>query len=1148
MRLLFLSVIFLLGESRVCSQELPTPICKQYDTGKFCQAAGQPEGLVLWQLHSDPKSNQQKSAENMGRSRFWQRVEERRTAIGSEKFGSDHLFPFEKTIAVLIGIEKYSLPAKREYRPPLPGVGASLDILRDYLISDGGVDLLYEIRDDQEFPNPLAVPGSLMNFLSNLTRYSNMLGVRDRLIIYFGGHGYSRGPRDTYLLLRGSPETNFDHNHAVPTNFFVNLTREAKPNQMVILLDACEVGHEFPSNAQGKPTEEGNAGLLLDHLEGNNRFLLTAGTDTQLTYETRSRENPNQKVTVFAEAFVDAIRSSPTFFAPILPLFDRLGTAVKENPYLENNERPIPKMGVWSGKSTFAFLNPKGELPIAVSHPNPTDRNRDLGRAIAIARTARQEGRSLQSALLLARESLQIARNEVADAAARSAMRRAPIVVVREGRVSASRRLAFDKTSTLLWELSTDGALGLSRIEGNKLQPVQTITNVADFALVGTDKRKAVVVRRDGRISSVSESGENLSDKRSSGLMEPTRMYASPDSKLVAIIGGERNQDVQIVDAALNHQLAFSVQGSIVDVAWSFDGSKLATLSTEHSTPILVWELKAGKHPIELRTNGQIYLSKVRFVSDQCLVGLAPSRDARRIGPYEWTLPGGKSESCVPLAQRDILLDVSTHGGLLVEDPVNRSVRVEHSELNGNSFDWNSRIAERPFAASEKFEALAHLEDRRSLYIQKKGSRYGVTLAYDGLFRDSPARKDLVFHAAGFNNDGSRAAISMNGLSDDGSQKFQVLVIDTSLEPHLISKSEATGQLAFSSDSRYVAIAQSRGRIAVHDLASSNGFVLTGGLGPIRFVQWLSATTVLVGNEYGTVFELSAPLFKAVDKPAWHSSIRYVNGIEWAPSKDKIVLFGSTGELAVFNLPEKLAIASVKLKSPIRNVVMSSEDKLYVIADEGFFACDLIASELRCTPVSQEQPHSLTITPDRKHLAIGYRKGDFDRVAVYSTTDGRETDSRRTLSWPNSLAFSKKGKYLVIGEGRFRDRLGYPGDESARVELFELVPGGKLVKRGDKSLANTVWQAEIGELNGLEFVAVHFGDDDIKMFSLPQLDLLSEFPVASAEKRRLRLSPDGRYIGAGGTIAVWSSEDLISELGKRAIRSLSPDERKLVVR
>jgi hypothetical protein len=149
--------------------------------------------------------------------------------------------PFGRSVAFLIGVGVYT------HQDPLPGATQSVRQLRDYLLSDGGFDLVYEISDSGVMRNPSASPAMVRDFMRNRLI---SLGRADRLLFYFAGHGTDRNATTGYLLFRGASKSKMDEDY-LATNEIREWSELIPARHILFLLDACSAGYGFDVVPQG---------------------------------------------------------------------------------------------------------------------------------------------------------------------------------------------------------------------------------------------------------------------------------------------------------------------------------------------------------------------------------------------------------------------------------------------------------------------------------------------------------------------------------------------------------------------------------------------------------------------------------------------------------------------------------------------------------------------------------------------------------------------------------------------------------------------------------------------------------------------------------------------------------------------------------
>src|ERR1017187_648087 len=320
-------------------------LCCRLDAQSPSQAATptisrveQPDGVVRWESHSKTQSR---------RPRFFD-VFSGITAL-SLPDNPDQL-PFGRSVAFIVGVSRY------KNLDPLPGVVQSVQQVRDYLLKDGGFDVVYELTDFDVKPNVRVRPTLVKDYMLN--RFATELGRNDRLLFYFAGHGTDKNASTGYLLFRDASKDKFDDNY-LSTNDIREWSAVIRARHILFLLDACSAGFGFGAAPQG-----GDIGVLTALGESKSREIITAGTGRQETFDVEGASGTH--LTAFGAAFLAALKNSSASedFKSLITT-DRLFTdlTAKELAFSNTSGLPLkpgryPLLNDADGRGEFVFPNP----------------------------------------------------------------------------------------------------------------------------------------------------------------------------------------------------------------------------------------------------------------------------------------------------------------------------------------------------------------------------------------------------------------------------------------------------------------------------------------------------------------------------------------------------------------------------------------------------------------------------------------------------------------------------------------------------------------------------------------------------------------------------------------------------------------------
>jgi hypothetical protein len=198
--------------------------------------------------------------------------------------------PFRRSVAFLAGVSKYD-----HISPQLDFVRNDLAELRNFLLTGGGFDTVYEVRD------------------ANVTRetfddymkkhFSNPrgpAGPEDRLLVYFSGHGGAQADSEPYLLFQKAQPNDYTANVLDVRDVF-SWANTIQAKHLLVILDSCFSGLAVP-----QPGPSDVAAAVANALAGEpSAMLLTAGTGDEEAYAIQHSKERNGSI--FTHAILDAL-------------------------------------------------------------------------------------------------------------------------------------------------------------------------------------------------------------------------------------------------------------------------------------------------------------------------------------------------------------------------------------------------------------------------------------------------------------------------------------------------------------------------------------------------------------------------------------------------------------------------------------------------------------------------------------------------------------------------------------------------------------------------------------------------------------------------------------------------------------------------
>ena len=124
--------------------------------------------------------------------------------------------PFGRSIAFLTGVSQYESLSPRA----LPAVENDLTDLRNYLLTKGGFDTVYEARNSAVTRNLIE---QYMKY--EFTSQRSLLGKDDRLLFYYSGHGADQQGKLGYLQFTTAKSGEFFRNDTLAVADFQQMSK-----------------------------------------------------------------------------------------------------------------------------------------------------------------------------------------------------------------------------------------------------------------------------------------------------------------------------------------------------------------------------------------------------------------------------------------------------------------------------------------------------------------------------------------------------------------------------------------------------------------------------------------------------------------------------------------------------------------------------------------------------------------------------------------------------------------------------------------------------------------------------------------------------------------------------------------------------------
>lgn len=260
--------------------------------------------------------------------------------------------PFRRSVAFLAGVSHYNQISQQ-----LDFVTTDLTELRNFLLTDGGFDTVYEVRDGNV--SHQVIEDFMGKYFSDPR---GPVGADDRLLFYYSGHGGAQAEVEPYLLFQNANPPS-DYTDALPVRDVYRWARTVAAKHLLIVLDSC-----FSGLARDKPGPEDMSGAISNALAGEpSGLLLTAGTGDEKAYAIQYSKQKNGSI--FTHALIDALRSMSKSdgIITIGEAFEKAKVTVAAFDAVANRKMtplptPLPRRD-GLGKGNFIFINPKAENP-----------------------------------------------------------------------------------------------------------------------------------------------------------------------------------------------------------------------------------------------------------------------------------------------------------------------------------------------------------------------------------------------------------------------------------------------------------------------------------------------------------------------------------------------------------------------------------------------------------------------------------------------------------------------------------------------------------------------------------------------------------------------------------------------------------------
>jgi len=259
--------------------------------------------------------------------------------------------PFQRSVAFLAGVSQYN-----HISPQLDFVKNDLTELRNFLLTDGGFDTVYEVRDGN-------VTREVFDDYMKKKYFSGggLVGPEDRLLVYYSGHGGAQAGTEPHLLFQKAMPNDYTKD-VLDVRDIYSWAKTIAAKHLLIILDSCFSG----LIAKSGPADM--AGALSNALAGKRSgLLLTAGTGDEEAYAYRYSKEKNGSI--FTHALIDALRRMPPTegIVTIGQAFETAKVSVGLFQAVENRKmNPLSTQLIRNdgiGEGNFIFVNTLAKNP-----------------------------------------------------------------------------------------------------------------------------------------------------------------------------------------------------------------------------------------------------------------------------------------------------------------------------------------------------------------------------------------------------------------------------------------------------------------------------------------------------------------------------------------------------------------------------------------------------------------------------------------------------------------------------------------------------------------------------------------------------------------------------------------------------------------
>ena len=263
---------------------------------------------------------------------------------------------FGRSVAFLTGVAYYD-----HQSPQLPFVDSDLTELRNFLLTQGGFDTVFEAR------GPVVRRSLIEDYLINkFSVESDLLGKNDRLLFYYTGHGADKNGRIGFLEFSHSTPGYFAGDDVLEVDQFQRWSPVIVAKHLLVILDACASGLATAAKAGESPADRRQMELNALSGEGSG-FMMTAGTGAQKAYQLRIS---NEKgYSVFTHALLTALRQGQDDDA-FMTINEVFGKAQKSVAAFNVDEGKSMDPRIWpvnrqdgEAAGTFVFVNVNAKSP-----------------------------------------------------------------------------------------------------------------------------------------------------------------------------------------------------------------------------------------------------------------------------------------------------------------------------------------------------------------------------------------------------------------------------------------------------------------------------------------------------------------------------------------------------------------------------------------------------------------------------------------------------------------------------------------------------------------------------------------------------------------------------------------------------------------